>query len=183
MPPWSPVQYVIDNGGIASEASYPYTAKDGKCRKVACECPRTHTHARRRFAAAHGITVATTPPRTAIGPAAVAKISAFTDVPANSDSAFMTAVAQQPVSITIEADQDSFQFYTGGVMTAACGTQLDHGVVAVGYGTDAGKDYYKVKNSWGASWGEAGYIRLGRGASFGTNGQCGILMDPSYPTA
>ena len=95
----------------------------------------------------------------------------------------MTAIVQQPVSIAIEADQDSFQFYTGGVMTAACGSQLDHGVLAVGYGTDAGKDYYKVKNSWGASWGEAGYIRLGRGASFGTNGQCGILMDPSYPTA
>jgi len=70
-----------------------------------------------------------------------------------------------------------------GVMTAACGSNLDHGVLAVGYGTDAGQDYYKVKNSWGTSWGDKGYIRLGRGAKFGANGQCGILMDPSYPTA
>ena len=112
----------------------------------------------------------------------VATISSFVDVATNSDQALMTAIAQQPVSVAVEADQSSFQFYSGGVMTGACGTALDHGVLAVGYGSDAGQDYYKVKNSWGATWGEAGYIRLGRGSSYnGGAGQCGILMDPSYP--
>ena len=94
----------------------------------------------------------------------------------------MTAVVQQPVSVAVEADQDSFQFYTGGVMTAACGTNLDHGVLAVGYGTESAGDYWKVKNSWGADWGLKGYILLGRGAKFGKDGQCGIQMQPSYPT-
>lgn len=113
---------------------------------------------------------------------AYATISSFVDVQTNSDEALMTAVVQQPVSVAVEADQNSFQLYSGGVMTAACGTNLDHGVLVVGYGTDAGQDYYKVKNSWGETWGEAGYIRLGRGASYnGGAGQCGILMDPSYP--
>ena len=113
---------------------------------------------------------------------AAATIASFVDVVTNSDQALMTAIVQQPVSVAVEADQNSFQFYSGGVMTGACGTSLDHGVLAVGYGTDAGADYYKVKNSWGATWGEEGYIRLGRGASYnGGAGQCGILMDPSYP--
>lgn len=113
---------------------------------------------------------------------AYATLASFVDVVTNSDTALMTAIVQQPVSVAVEADQNSFQFYSGGVMTGACGTSLDHGVLAVGYGTDAGAEYYKVKNSWGATWGEQGYIRLGRGSSYnGGAGQCGILMDPSYP--
>jgi len=111
-----------------------------------------------------------------------ATLASFVDVVTNSDQALMTAIVQQPVSVAVEADQNSFQFYSGGVMTSACGTNLDHGVLVVGYGTDNGQDYYKVKNSWGATWGEEGYIRLGRGSSYnGGSGQCGILMDPSYP--
>ena len=113
--------------------------------------------------------------------AAAATITGFQDVPTNSETALMTAIVQQPVSVAVEADQDSFQFYSGGVMTAACGTNLDHGVLAVGYGTESGSDYYKVKNSWGADWGLKGYILLGRGAKFGNAGQCGIQMQPSYP--
>ena len=140
-------QYIIDNKGIGTESSYPYTAADGTCKKVR----------------------------------SVATISRFVDVPPNSETALMTAIAQQPVSVAVEADQDSFQFYAGGVMTKACGTNLDHGVLAVGYGTLGGLDYYLVKNSWGASWGEKGYIMLGRGAAYGSAGQCGIQMDPSYP--
>jgi C1A family cysteine protease len=104
------------------------------------------------------------------------------DVATNSDAALMAAIVQQPVSVAVEADQSSFQFYNNGVMTAACGTSLDHGVLAVGYGTVGGQDYYKVKNSWGAAWGDNGYILLARGPSYnGGQGQCGILMDPSYP--
>jgi len=83
-----------------------------------------------------------------------------------------------PVSIAIEADQSSFQTYGSGVLTSACGTQLDHGVLAVGFGTEQGVDYWKVKNSWGASWGMDGYILLQRGIN-----QCGIASGPpSYPT-
>jgi len=142
-------QYIINNKGIGSEASYPYTAADGTCKKVP----------------------------------SVATITSFKDVPVNSETALMTAIVQQPISVAIEADQDSFQLYTSGVMTKACGTQLDHGVLAVGYGTLAAQDYYQVKNSWGADWGMKGYILLGRGAAFKAAGQCGIQMDPSYPIA
>jgi len=116
-----------------------------------------------------------------VGLPVAAKISGFKDVPANSETALMTAVSQQPVSVAVEADQDSFQLYGGGVMTKACGTNLDHGVLAVGYGTLGGQDFWLVKNSWGADWGVKGYIMLGRGTKFGGPGQCGIQMDPSYP--
>jgi len=112
-----------------------------------------------------------------------ATITGYSDVPANSEDALVNAIVNQPISVAVEADQNSFQFYSGGVMTAACGTALDHGVLAVGYGTDASAgDYYTVKNSWGASWGSNGYILLGRGAKYGNAGQCGIQMESSYPT-
>lgn len=110
-----------------------------------------------------------------------ATLSGYKDVTANSETALLTAIAQQPVSVAVEADQNVFQFYTGGVMDSTCGTALDHGVLAVGYGTESGKDYYKVKNSWGADWGMKGYILLARGAKFNPSGQCGIQMVASYP--
>lgn len=114
----------------------------------------------------------------------VARISSYVDVQPNNETALMVAVAQQPVSVAVEADGFDWQFYTGGVVTDVCGTNLDHGVLVVGYGTDntsQSLDYWKVKNSWGSMWGEQGYIRLGRGSKYGVKGQCGILMDPSYP--
>jgi C1A family cysteine protease len=112
----------------------------------------------------------------------VAKISSFVDVTPNNTEALMAAVAQQPVSVAVEADGLDWQFYFGGVVTDNCGLNLDHGVLVVGYGTDATQgDFWKVKNSWGADWGEQGYIRIGRGTKFDPAGECGILMDPSYP--
>jgi cathepsin L len=112
----------------------------------------------------------------------VAKISSYVDVQPNNTDALMTAVAQQPVSVAVEADGLDWQFYFGGVVTDSCGLNLDHGVLIVGYGTDpSAGDYWKVKNSWGAGWGEQGYIRIGRGAKFSPAGECGIQMVPSYP--
>jgi len=107
-------------------------------------------------------------------------IQKYTDVRAT-DAAMMAALSQQPVSVAIEADQRSFQLYKSGVLTGRCGTNLDHGVLAVGYGTEQGTDFYKIKNSWGKTWGEDGFIRIERGVSQ-RGGQCGILKSASFPS-
>ena len=86
----------------------------------------------------------------------------------------MAALAKGPVSIAIEADKSVFQRYTGGVITSRkCGKKLDHGVLAVGYssGDGNGEAYFLVKNSWGASWGVDGYVKIGASSS----NVCGIL--------
>jgi len=98
----------------------------------------------------------------------------FSDVTASAGQ-LKAAVAKQPVSVAIEADQFVFQGYTGGVITSGCGSQLDHGVLAVGYGTEDGTDYVLVKNSWGASWGDQGYVKM-------AFDQCGVTQAASYPT-
>jgi hypothetical protein len=92
-------------------------------------------------------------------------------------------VSKGPVSIAIEADHQAFQFYKGGVMKKACGTRLDHGVLLVGYGTASdGTKFWKVKNSWGTSWGAKGYIELEReGSPDGKAGECGLMSQPSFP--
>jgi len=138
----------ISQNGICSESSYPYTSGTGVTGSCKTSC---------------------TP---------VVTLTGHTDVPSKDETALKAAVSQQPVSVAIEADKSAFQLYSGGVLdNSACGTQLDHGVLIVGYGTDGGKDYWKVKNSWGASWGEQGYIRMVRNKN-----QCGIAQQPSYPT-
>ncbi|XP_074345215.1 cysteine proteinase mucunain-like [Apium graveolens] len=114
--------------------------------------------------------------------AKVVTINGYEDVPQNDEKSLKKAVAHQPVSVAIEAGGRAFQLYESGVFTGLCGTELDHGVVAVGYGTEDGKDYWIVRNSWGPNWGENGYIRLERNVASTNTGKCGIAMQPSYPT-
>jgi len=90
----------------------------------------------------------------------------------SSAGALVDAIQNSPISVAIEADQSVFQMYSGGVITSGCGTNLDHGVLAVGVNSDGS---IKVKNSWGSSWGSSGYVNIA------TN-QCGITSDASYPT-
>ena len=91
------------------------------------------------------------------------------------------ALQQAPLAVAIEADKMVFQTYSTGVLTSSrCGTNLDHAVLAVGYGTENGQDYWLVKNSWDTTWGDNGYIKLGMDDSTGT---CGVQMGPSFPTA
>jgi cathepsin L len=140
----------VEKNGLCSEDSYPYQAQDGTCHSSNCT--------------------------------KVATISSYHDITANDNAGLKVAVAQQPVSVAVEADQSSWQLYTGGVISKNCGTSLDHGVLAVGYGTDSstGQEYWIVKNSWGADWGEQGYIRILRTDAQGP-GLCGIATDASYP--
>jgi len=142
--------------GICSEADYPYVQHKRWFRGCAsakglCQ-PQNHT-----------------------------RVDTFVDVK-NTVDALVQAIADQPVSIAIEADQQSFQFYRKGVYSdPKCGNNLDHGVLAVGYGTSPdGKDYFLVRNSWGASWGDKGYIQMAR-HSKQVNGTCGILSFASRP--
>ncbi|RZC48483.1 hypothetical protein C5167_016907 [Papaver somniferum] len=114
--------------------------------------------------------------------AKVVSIDGYEDVPVNDEKALQKAVANQPIAVAIEAGGRAFQLYSSGIFSGKCGTSLDHGVAAVGYGSEDGKDYWIVKNSWGASWGEKGYIRMERNLADTTTGKCGITMEASYPT-
>jgi len=129
---------------IASESSYPYTARDGSCKS-------SYTAAIPRGG-----------------------VTGYKDV-SSSSSALMSAINQQPISVAVQADQSAFQRYSGGIVTSGCGTNLDHGVLAAGY--DSTQGYYLVKNSWGASWGDAGYLKISTSGNV-----CGIHSQPSYPT-
>nr|GEX89357.1 low-temperature-induced cysteine proteinase-like [Tanacetum cinerariifolium] len=113
--------------------------------------------------------------------AKVVSIDGYEDVPVNDESALQKAVSNQPIAVAIEAGGREFQFYTSGIFTGSCGTDLDHGVLAVGYGSENGKDYWIVKNSWGAEWGESGYLKMERNIA-DKAGKCGIAMEASYPT-
>ena len=146
-------QYVIDAKGICTEESYPYEAHDEDSCKV---CDKVMT------------------------------ITGFTDVDENNEDALKQAVAQLPVSVAIQANTFQFQFYRNGIFTGNCGYpssyELDHGVLVVGYGTEDGKDYWIVKNSWGTIWGDKGYIRLARNVEE-KQGKCGIAMQASFPVS
>jgi C1A family cysteine protease len=144
-------QYAIDNG-MCVEADYPYTASAGSSGSCQSSCDPEVT------------------------------VKDCADVPANNQLALKEAVSFGPVSIAIEADTRIFQSYSSGVITSSsCGTELDHGVLIVGYGTENGIDYWLVKNSWSSSWGDEGYVKIERSDSTNDIGICGIAAQPSFP--
>lgn len=112
----------------------------------------------------------------------VSSISKCSDVEPNNQISLKEAVSNGPVSIAIEADTAIFQSYSSGVITSkSCGTSLDHGVLIVGYGIQDNIKYWLVKNSWGTSWGDGGYVKIERSDSVNDPGICGIAMEPSFP--
>jgi cathepsin L len=141
-------EYIISNNGIDTEGSYPYTAEDGTCSYSASNCG--------------------------------SELKTYADVTAGSESALQAACQMTPVSVAIDASQPSFQSYTSGVYyePSCSSTQLDHGVLAVGWGTSGGSDYWIVKNSWGTDWGMSGFILMSRNK----NNNCGIATMASYPS-
>ena len=141
--------WLRDNGGACSERSYRYTSGGGDSGTCETTCRP------------------------------VVEVGGHVDVAPGNETALRAAVASRPVSVAIEADQSVFQLYKSGVLAdASCGDAVDHGVVVVGYGHDAatGLDYWRIKNSWGTSWGEKGFGRLVRGRNM-----CAIATEPSYP--
>lgn len=132
------------------------------------------------------------------------KVTGYVKLPANDAGSLATAVATKgPIAISVAAGGFGWQLYGGGIMSGCTNTDIDHAVQAVGYGTDNGKSYWLVRNSWGAGWGEKGYIRLNRDMDskistdsspldgFGCKGgpktvpvagECGCLSDSAYPT-
>jgi hypothetical protein len=95
-------------------------------------------------------------------------------------SGIKSAIALGPLAVSVDAETDVFSYYQSGIFDyALCGHELDHAVLLVGYGSEKGKEYWIMKNSWAADWGEDGYMRLLQdGDGLGT---CGIQMDCQYP--
>jgi len=143
-------QYVKDNKGLDTETWYPYDGQDEKCRYDPSHSGATD--------------------------------AGFVDVESGNEDKLKEAIATVgPVSVAIDASHESFQFYSTGVYyEPQCdSTQLDHGVLAVGYGTDdqSGQDYWLVKNSWGTVWGDQGYVKIARNR----DNHCGVATQASYP--
>jgi len=108
------------------------------------------------------------------------QIRGYQSVTPQNEEQLLTAVASQPVSVLLEAKGQGFQFYSGGVFSGECGTELNHAVTIVGYGEEAEGKYWLIRNSWGKSWGEGGYMKLMRDTG-NPQGLCGINMQASYP--
>jgi len=141
-------RYARDAGGNQGESTYRYTARQGRCRFN------------------RGQVVAT--------------VSSYHDTRAGSENDLTNALARVgPVSVAIDASASTFRRYRSGVhYSRSCSSRrLNHAVLAVGYGSEGGSDYFLVKNSWGTRWGAGGYIKMARNR--GNN--CGIASKPSYP--
>jgi len=142
------MDYIISNGGIDTESSYPYTAQDGTCNYNAANSGST--------------------------------LTTYNNVASGDEGALQNAVYTGPTSVAIDASQSSFQFYSSGVYSDpdCSSTQLDHGVLSVGWGVDSSsnQNYWIVKNSWGTDWGQQGYIWMLRGQNM-----CGIATMATIP--
>jgi len=143
-------EYIIKNRGIDTEASYPYEGQG----PLTCRYNPANSGG---------------------------SLVSYTDVASGDEAALLNAAAIEPVSVAIDASKDTFQFYSGGVYyeSSCSSTQLDHGVLVVGWGSQNGQDYWIVKNSWGADWGLRGYILMARNRQ----NNCGIATAASYPRA
>uniref|UniRef100_A0A0E0B4U5 Uncharacterized protein n=1 Tax=Oryza glumipatula TaxID=40148 RepID=A0A0E0B4U5_9ORYZ len=154
-------EFVVGNHGLTTEASYPYHAANGACQAAK------------------------------LNQSAVA-IAGYRNVTPSSEPDLERAAAAQPVSVAVDGGSFMFQLYGSGVYTGPCTADVNHGVTVVGYGesepkTDGGgaakggEKYWIVKNSWGAEWGDAGYILMQRDVAGLASGLCGIALLPSYP--
>jgi C1A family cysteine protease len=131
------------------ESVYPYTAKDQTCKYNKKN-------------------------------ATAVRATGYTNVLRNSPNQMKAALAVKPLSVSIEADTSVFQSYRTGILNStACGTSLDHATNVVGWGEQNGTEYWIMRNSWGSSWGESGYMRI---AIVDGHGICGIQMEPLYPS-
>jgi hypothetical protein len=144
--------WISKNGGICTESSYPYVS---------------------------GTTTTTGTCKNTCSLVSGSRVTSSVAVKSKSDTDMVNALSIQPVSIGIQANQRDFQLYSGGLFDSLnCGTNLDHGVLLVGYSPD----YYIMKNSWGTSWGDKGYMYMARGSQYNNGaGQCGLLLEGSYP--
>ena len=155
------LEWIGKTGGLCTEQAYPYvsgtTKVTGTCQKTCSKVSGSD-------------------------------VQSVVNVKPKSDADMMTALSKTVVSIGIQANEPTFQLYKSGVFTGACGSSLDHAVALVGYGSQNGLDYYILRNSWGQSWGQSGYMLIGKGNDPATGkpynngaGQCGLLMEGSYP--
>ncbi|KAI5061984.1 hypothetical protein GOP47_0022523 [Adiantum capillus-veneris] len=148
-------EWVMRNGGINTEENYPYVSTRGRTKLC-------NWLLRREKAVT---------------------INGYEDVRPNDEDALLCAVAKQPVSVAINAGTQDFQLYVDGIFSGSCSDDpddLDHAVLVVGYGSEHGKDYWIVKNSWSEAWGKGGYVHIERSSGH-VHGVCGIHSIPSYP--
>ena len=143
-------KWIQSHNGLCTESSYPYVSGEVKNQTVS-KCSNR------------------------CSPVSGSTVKSIVDV-GQDENSLMAALSKQPVSIAIEADKLGFQLYRSGIYSGNCGNNLDHGVLAVGYGDG----YWLVKNSWGELWGDEGYIKIARGNGK-QGGECGILLSASYP--
>jgi len=146
------MNWIISNGQT-SNSNYGYTGRDGKCNTTK----------------EHQVT---------------ATLKQVHNVSRNNQSQMQAGIVQAPTTVAIAASSNYFNSYKSGVLTnsSKCGTRVDHAVLAVGYGTSSQYgDYYIVKNSWGASWGEKGYVNIGTTGNGA--GVCQVQTEPAYATA